>query len=218
MSRQEQGSLAGWIYAAAILTCLLMAGQAHAAAGDCIEGMTNVYDRACEQAERDSGMCTTRYESAPEAYWCCCDDEYPLSGCAQLVDGIFGKSSASAANSMTISRGVRDGLLKKSALGREYIELYYANVASVTGLLIKHPALAVETASVFRANMQSLIDLSEGRSATLSEAQKRQAVKLLQAVGKAAGGDSELGQAVRRVHDDLESGKSLSEFNIKLTD
>ena len=218
MSRQEQRSLAGWIYVAAILTCLLMAGTAHAAVGDCVEGMYSVYDRACEQAERDSGMCTTRYESTPEAYWCCCDDEYPLSGCARLFDGIFGKTRASASNAMTISRGVRDNLLKKSALGREYIELYYANVANMTALLIKHPALAVETASVFRANIQLLIDLSEGRSAALPEVQKQRAVKLLEAYAKAAGGDSELGQAVRRVHGDLESGKSLSELNIKLTD
>ena len=66
--------------------------------------------------------------------------------------------------------------------------------------------------------MQLLIDLSEGRSAALPEVQKRQVVKLLKAYSKAAGGDSELGQAVRRVYADLESGKSLSELNIKLTD
>lgn len=218
MSRQKQRNLAGWIFSAAILTCLLMAGSAHTAVGDCVEGMYSVYDRACEQAERDSGMCTTRYESTPEAYWCCCDDEYPLSGCARLFDGILGKARASASNAMTVSRGVRDNLLKKSALGEEYIELYYANVGNATKLLIQHPALAKETASVFRANIPLLIDLSEGKSAALPEAQKRRALKLLRAVGKAAGADSELGQAVRRVYDDLESGKSLSEFNIKLTD
>lgn len=217
MSRNEQRSLAGWIYGAAILTCLLVAGSAHTDAGDCIEGMCSVYERACDQAERDSGMCTTRYESTPEAYWCCCDDEYSLCACARLFDGIFGKSKSSASNAMTVSRGVRDNLLKKSALGREYVDLYYANVANATGLLIKHPRLAVETASVFRANMQVLIDLSEGRSAALPEAQRRQALKLLEAYAKAAGGDSELGQAVRRVYGDLESGKSLAEFNIKLT-
>lgn len=218
MSRQEQRSLAGWIYGAAILVCLLIAGTAHTAVNDCIEGMYSVYEHACDQAERDSGMCTTRYESTPEAYWCCCDDEYPVVGCAKLFDGIFGKARASASNAMTVSRGVRDNLLKKNALGREYIDLYYANVGNATDLLIKHPALAVETASVFRANIPLLIDLSEGRSAALPEVQKRRALELLRAYAKAAGDDSELGQAVRRVHGDLESGKSLSELNIKLTD
>ena len=216
MSRQQR-SLVGWMYAAAILTCLLVAGSAYTAVGDCVEGMYCVYERACEQAERESGMCTTRYESTPEAYWCCCDGEYPLAGCARLFDAIFGKTSTSASNAMTVSRGVRDSLLKKSPLGREYIDMYYANVGNMTRVLIKRPKLAVETASVFRANMQRLIDLSEGKNVTLPEAQKRKVVRLLKAYSKAAGGDSELGQAVRRVHDDLESGKSLSEFNIKLT-
>lgn len=218
MSRQQQSSLAGWIFSAAILTCLLVAGTAHTAVGDCIEGMYSVYERACEQAERDSGECTTRYESTPEAYWCCCDDEYPLSVCAQFFDSILGKSNNSASNAMTVSRGVRDNLLKKSALGEEYIELYYANVGNATKLLIQHPALAKEAASVFRANIPLLIDLSEGKRVALPEAQKRRALKLLRGVGKAAGADSELGKAVRRVHDDLESGKSLSEFNIQLKD
>ena len=214
-TRERDGST-GWICAAVVVAIGLMSGAALAQVGDCVEGMYNVYDRACEPAELESDMCTTRREFTPEAFWCCCDDEYPLSGCARLFDGIFGTARSTASNAMTISGGVRDNLLDKSALGKEYIKIYYANVDNATRLLMKHPKLAVQTAAVFRSNMGLLIDLSEGRSATLAQKEKRQVLKLLKAYSEVAGGDSEIGRAVERVHRDLESGKSLAEFGIKL--
>lgn len=203
-----------------LVTVLLisLAAPANAQVGECIEGMVNVYDRACETAENQSGQCTTRLESTPEAYWCCCDADYKLSKCATLFDNLFDAIGSSASNAMTVSRNVRDSVLDKSPLGSEYIDLYYANTDNMINLLIMHPELAKPSVKVFNNNRQMLIDMSEGKKVTLKEEHQQQMLELLRAYGKAAGKDSELGNAVRRLYRDLESGEALKEFDIKLVD
>lgn len=203
-----------------LITVLLIsiAAPASAAVGDCIEGMVNVYDHACDTAENQSGECTTRLESTPEAAWCCCDADYDLSKCATLFDGIFGAIGRSASNAMFISRNVRDSVLDKSPLGSEYIDLYYANRDNMINLLIVHPELAKPSVKVFNTNVQMLVDLSEGKQVTLKEEHQQQMLDLLKAYRKAAGKDSELGKAVSRLYRDLESGEALKAFNIRLVD
>ena len=61
-----------WVFVA-----LAASGDA-LAVGECIEGMTNVYDRECERVEIDSGQCTTRIEQTPPARWCCCNEGYTV--------------------------------------------------------------------------------------------------------------------------------------------
>ena len=191
---------------------------ASAAVGDCITDMVNVYDHACDTAETQSGQCTTRIESAPEAAWCCCDADYGPAVCITLFDGIFGSIGSAASNAMFISRSFRDGVLDRTPMGSEYIDLYYANTDNMIGLMIKHPELAKTTAKIFKANQQLLVDLAEGKQAYLKKESRHQVLNLLKAYAKAAGKDSELGEAVKRIHKDLESGESLKEFKVKLID
>lgn len=189
------------------------------AVGECVGDMVNVYSHACDGEEAESGaMCTTRYESTPESYWCCCDKDYKLSQCSLLFDGIFGKSSVTSENAMFLSRGFRDNVLDKSPLGSEYIKLYYANNGNMFDVIKKHPKLAMKTAKAFLTHRQLIIDLNEGKKVTIKKSHKQQIMNLLQNYGEAAGKDSELGQAVNRVYSDLKSGKSLEQFNIRVVD
>jgi uncharacterized protein YbjQ (UPF0145 family) len=87
----------------------------------------------------------------------------------------------------------------------------------MTIFLAKNPKIAVRTAKVFRSNMQLLIDLSEGKTVTLSKNQRNNALELLKDYAQISGKNSEIGTAAMRVHNDLESGKSLREFGIKLS-
>lgn len=193
--------------------------------GSCRDGMHNVYNKACEQRELDTDMCTTRYEQTPESYWCCCEEGAPIVDCSKLFDAIFGSitssgsssaSSSSASNAMTVSRALRDSLLEKSELGTEYIKMYYSNVTNMTIFLAKNPKIAIKTAKIFRANMPLLIDLSEGRTVTLSKKKRNNALELLKEYVEISGKNSEIGISAIKVHDDLESGKSLKEFGIQL--
>lgn len=207
------------IYLGLIAILLIsIAGPVNAQVGECIEGMVNVYDHACDTAEAESGQCTTRIETTPEAMWCCCDADYELSQCATLFDSIFGAIFGASRNAMFISRSVRDNVLDKSPLGKEYIDLYYANTDNLISLLITNPELARPSAKVFGDNRQMLVDLSEGKRVTLKEENQEQMLDLLRAYGKAAGRDSELGQAVGRLYRDLESGDAFKEFRVKLVD
>lgn len=198
---------------------LLISSNSYAAVGDCVKGMVNVYDHACDSAETSSGQCTTRMESTPEAYWCCCNEDYSLSQCATLFDGIFGvRSSVTSNSAMFISRGFRDNVLEKNKLGREYIALYYKYTADVINLLKKHPELADKTAKIFVENLQLIIDLTEGKAVSLTKDKKQAVLSLLKNYSIAIEQEDDFQKVVKRIYNDLESGKSLTKFKIKVID
>ena len=199
---------------------MLFTTTPQAQVGTCIQGLYNVYDRECDRAELDSGMCTTRISDTPEARWCCCDEEYPLSQCAALFDAILGKSSANEARSslMDDAREFRDRVMANDERAKRYIDDYYANTGDLIVLLLSNPGLAKETARVLKDNRKTMVEMTTGNSAKVSSQQMLTLLRLVANYGIEAGSKSDIARVAHRLARDLTDRKWLEKIGVIVAD
>lgn len=200
---------------ALLVTSAFITGNAIAQVGSCIEGMVNVYDHECERAELDSRQCTTRLEQSPEARWCCCDADYPLSQCTVLFDSIF-KSAEKTSRSkiMADARNFRSNVLVKDKIGKKYIKLYYNNIDGFIALFGKHPDLAKQTGQVIHENQMLMTNLASGKKVKVTTEHMIGIFELLSEYVKAAGKNSKIGRASFSLAKDLTNAEWLRQLGI----
>ena len=202
-----------------IASSFVVSSIALAQVGSCISGMYNVYDRACDAPELKSDMCTTRIEQSPEARWCCCDAEYPLSQCGILFDAIFGKSeNQSASKIMGEARIFRSDFLAKNKVGQKYIKAYYDNIDEATELLVKSPRLALETAKVISSNRGLMSNLAKGNKVKVEASRMYSVLRLLEKYVIAAGKESEIHTVATQLLFSLTNERWLASVGIFVED
>ena len=110
--------------------------------------------------------------------------------------------------------GVRDKVLDKTELGREYIALFYEHSESVVGLMAKHPVLLARTAMLLYKHKPTLAQLVSTGSTSVTQEEMADILWLLRDYGRAA--EEDLRQALIQLDQDLRNEEILGHFGVSM--
>ena len=200
-----------------IVPMLLLSPTYASAVGECITGMTNIYNRACDTREEQSRQCTTRIEQTPEAQWCCCDNSYnPDDNEGGSICPILMATRVAPEPTMLNKniRGFRDRVLAKSKRGKRYIDGYYNHAEAINQILIENPSLLFEMSDILQVNVPRLANLSRNKSVGVREKDLERIKMFLSKLSKKAGGNRSLKLFLEGAQGDISNARVLRKFGV----
>ncbi|GEM_PF-3293958 len=209
--------------------------------GDERLGLYKVCDTKCGK-EDPVGGCTTRVGQGRDEYYCCCKKGYEPKDteCGGSTQSSSSAASSSSNNEspgcekqyksvskhmkntttldlMNTLRAFRTEVLAKNSLGKQYIDLYYANLTDTATLLIKNPKLAKQTAKVLSANRNLIVELTDGKKVKIKNQQMFEILRLLREYATTAGEKSKIASLAHRLTGDLLDKTWLNELGISIS-
>lgn len=100
--------------------------------------------------------------------------------------------------------------ITRSALGKQYIKLYYSNAAELTSLVIFSGSIRAKMIAALKAIAPAIRKSMNSHQLTINPFQMQKAKDLIQAVKKVA--SPKLSAAISRLESDLNNGSLGTEF------